>query len=99
MKAIMMGKMEKLDIKSRSAIVRSADDYVFHIIVENLSGDAMKITKCPDMTIHEDIQCAALHKLDVHIAGITEDQGKGINGGCPPVWFLNLKITPVNLGL
>ena len=59
----------------------------------------MKITKCPDMTIHKDIQCAALHKLDVHIAGITEDQGKGINGGCPPVWLLNLKITEINLGL
>jgi len=30
----------------------------------------MKITKCPDMTIHEDIQCAALHKLDVQGSGI-----------------------------
>ena len=99
MKAIMMSKMEKLDIKSRSAVIRSADDHVFHIIVENLSGDTTKIRKCPDMTIHEDIQCAALHKLNVHIAGITKDQRKGINCSRSPVWFLNLKITPVNLGL
>ena len=59
----------------------------------------MKITKCPDMTIHEDIQCAALHKLDVQGSGISKNQGKGINCGRSSIWFLNLKITPVNLGL
>ena len=44
--------------------------YFMDVPTVSHSGDAMKITKCPDMTIHEDIQCAALHKLDVQGSGI-----------------------------
>src|SRR3990170_341008 len=97
-KTIMMGEVEKLDVKSRFAIL-SADNHIFHVIVQNLCRNALKITKRIDMTIHKNIQCAALYKLHVHGPGITENHYKGINSVCLPIRVLNLEITPVNLGL
>ena len=40
----MMGKVEELDIKG-SFTIFSADDHVFHVVVENLRRDSLKANR------------------------------------------------------
>ena len=44
LKTIMMGKVEELDIKG-SFTIFSADDHVFHVVVENLRRDSLKANR------------------------------------------------------
>jgi hypothetical protein len=95
---IMMGKMEKLQVKNRFPVLPTQDD-IFHVVVENFDRHPLKKVESMDMAVHKGFQGTALYKLDIHDPGIPQEQEKGVKGGILPIQFLDLKIAPVHLGL
>jgi hypothetical protein len=98
LESIVMGKMEKLQIKNRFPVLPAQDD-IFHVIVENLGRNPLKKVESVDMAVHKGFQGAAFYKLDIHGPGIPQEQDKGVKGGRLPIQLLHLKIAPVHLGL
>lgn len=98
LKAVVMGKVEKLDIEYNLSLT-SADNDVLPVVVDYLQGDSLKISECPDVAVHEAFQGAAPGKLDVSRPAVAQHQHEGKNRGRPAGRLHDLECTPVELGL
>jgi hypothetical protein len=92
------GKMEKLDIEARFAVV-PADNDLLHVVVKDFGGHPAKRTESAQVAIHEDLHCAAFNELDVHGPGETKNHDEGVDRGGLSRTVINLEIAPIDLGL
>jgi len=72
---------------------------VLHVVVEDLSGHALKIAKSPDVAVHEALQSASLEELDIGGPAEAQDDHEDVDGGRPARGFFDLEVAPVELSL
>ena len=96
---IMMGEVEELGVEDGFAGLVAADDHVLHVVVEDLGGHALEITKTPDVAGHKALESRAFDELGIDGPAEAQDDHEDIDGGRPARRFFDLEVAPVELGL
>src|SRR4030067_1079268 len=99
LEAMVMGEVEELGIENGFSGLLAADDDVLQVVVEDLSGHALKITKSPDGAVHEALESRSFDELGIGSPAEAQDDHEDVDGGRPARGFFDLEVAPVELGL
>ena len=95
LEAVMMGKMEELDVEHGFSGRVLPDDDVFHVVVEDLGRDTAQVLECPDMSVLEAFHRPSPDELGIIGPAEPQDEFEAEDH----LGSLDLKIAPIALGL